>query len=90
MGAFPFGGHPTFRQYLTWAIKAGCKVETGVGDTEDGRPVTVTIIVAPDGRKSTDVGTQYDDRLVPTTVARLDRQLGMKSPFTSLPDKPLP
>jgi hypothetical protein len=32
-----------------------------------------------------EAGTELDDYLVPTTVDRLDRRLGLKSPWPSIP-----
>ena len=48
MAAFPFGGYPTFAQYIDWAISRGCKVQVGV-DTQ--RSIGVTKIISPDGEK---------------------------------------
>ena len=79
-----FGGHPTFAQYCAWAQSQGCTIKQGVGAGEDGRPYSITQIMAPDGKHwVTEVGTQHTDYLVPTTINRLDERLGMRSPFTS-------
>lgn len=86
MGAYPFGGHPTLYEYCQWAIREGCKVTSAVASDTDGRPTTVTIIEAPDGRKAAEIDTQMDDRLVPTSITRLDRRLGLQSPFAKLPE----
>ena len=86
MVAHPFGGHPTLYEYCQWAIREGCKVTSAVATDPDGRPTTVTIIEAPDGRKAAEIDTQMDDRLVPTTITRLDRRLGLKSSFVKLPE----
>jgi hypothetical protein len=48
MVAFPFGGHPTFSQYLQWAVAQGCKIQSGI-DTEQS--IGVTKIISPDGTK---------------------------------------
>lgn len=85
--AQPFGGHPTLGQYLAWARGEGCKVTQGYTHAPDGRPYSVTHIVSPDGERWVfDIGTQQSDYLVPTTIARLDRRLGMRSPYFSLDD----
>jgi hypothetical protein len=44
----------------------------------------MTRIVAPSGRHVVEVGTNDDDVLVPTTVGRLDRRLGLDSPFAKI------
>ena len=84
--AAPFGGHPSFQEYLIWAREEDCTVQAGVLYTSDGRARSVTRIIAPSGRTVIEVGTQHGDILVPTTVNRLDRRLGIKSPFFSLPE----
>lgn len=80
--AAPFGGHPTFAQYLDWAVKQGCKVQHGV-DTE--LSINLTKITAPSGRWVIEGGTRANDFLTPTAVGRLDRRLGLISPWFGLP-----
>jgi len=80
--AFPFGGHPTFAQYIEWAIGEGCKVQYGV-DTEHS--ISLTKIVAPSGKWAIEAGLLPGDRLEPTTVGRLDRRLGLISPWFGVP-----
>jgi len=79
--AYPFGGHPTLSEYLTWAARsAGCTVQTGyklVGD----EVLSMTRVVAPSGRHVIVVDMAQDERLVPTYIAHLDRRLGLKSPW---------
>jgi hypothetical protein len=83
MVAFPFGGHPTFRQYLDWAVSQGCTVQVGV-DTE--RSIGVTKIFSPDREKwAIQAGTLPTDYLTPTDVGRLDRRLGILSPWFGAP-----
>ena len=87
MSAAPFGGHPTLREYLTWAKRhAKCRWDQQIVVDDDGRPFTVYVILAPDGRFVTSVGIELDEYLTPTTVARFDRRLGIKSSFPSLPE----
>jgi hypothetical protein len=82
----PFGGHPTFAAYIAWAESQGCTVKQGIANGTDGRPYSVTQIVAPGGKEwVTEVGMQHGDYLVPTTISRLDRRLGLRSPFTAFP-----
>jgi len=85
MAAFPMGGHPTFGAYIEWARQQGCEIRNGVVLDEQQRPHSITQIIAP-GKKSwvTEVGTQHKDHLVPTTIARFDRRLGLKSPYFSI------
>lgn len=82
MAAFPFGGHPTFAKYLEWAVSQGCKVQSGV-DTRQS--IGVTKITAPSGQWVIEAGTLPGDFLMPTTIGRLDRRLGLVSPWFGLP-----
>jgi hypothetical protein len=84
MAAFPFGGYPTFGQYVERTVQQGCTVKRGVVVVE-GEPYSVTRIFNPPGKKwVTEIETHYTDFLVPTTVGRFDRRLGLRSPFFSL------
>lgn len=79
----PFGNHPTLGQYLGWACGAGCSTKHGVTVGYQ----SVVRVLSPDGsRHLSIVGLNHDERLAPTTVARFDRRLGLKSPFSSLPE----
>lgn len=83
MSAFPFGGHPSFSHYLTWANqKAGCTVQTGYMSLEDGEAVSMTLITAPNGRHAIEVDLAQDERLVASVISHLDRRLGLKSPWS--------
>ena len=90
MTAYPFGGHPLFAEYLRWAREEhNCTSQSGYITDEDGRAHTLTKIEAPSGRWVIEVGTRQDEHLVPTTIARLDRRLGLVSPWFSIdPDDP--
>jgi hypothetical protein len=86
MPAAPFGQHPTFGEYLQWAQNVEkCTVHVLRRSTLDGNLETRTMIEAPSGRYAIERGTEQNDRLSPTTVGRLDRRLGLKSPFPSVP-----
>ncbi len=86
MAAVPFGGHTSFAEYLDWARKQGCTVESGVIFIDDGRTASFIRITAPSGRWAIEAGVEQDEYIMATTVTRLDRRLGMKSPFFSLPE----
>lgn len=84
MSAYPFGGHPTFGEYLDWARQQGCMVQCRV-HLEGGRSCSMTRIESPDGsRWVVEVGTQQDEFLAPMTVGRFDRRLGLDSPFAKV------
>ena len=85
MAAVPFGGGTSFAEYLDWARKQGCTVEFGVLYADDGRSAAFVRINAPSGRWAIEAGVDQDEYIMPTTVNRLDRRLGLKSPFFSLP-----
>jgi hypothetical protein len=83
MPAAPFGGHPTLVEYLRWVKGEGCTTLTGYIATADGA-LPWTRIEAPNGSWVVEVGTEQWEFLSPTTVGRLDRRLGIKSPFPSM------
>lgn len=81
----PFGGHPTFAQYLLWAReREGCTVQTGIIHGSSGRIHALTRIVAPNGKWVIDIGTGQHEYLVPTQIAHFDRRLGLNSGYFSL------
>lgn len=83
--AWPFLSHPTLADYLCWAMKNGCQVQTGY-TTSDGYTLPTARIVASDEKRWVSiVGTKQSDRLVMSTVARYDRRLGLKSEFFNFP-----
>lgn len=82
--AGPFGKLPRFVEYLRWAAEQGCTWQSGYAQSNDGFQEITTRIIAPDGRWYLDIGTNQFDLLVPSTIARMDRRLGIKSPFPSL------
>ena len=86
----PFGGPPTLAQYIAWARSVGCAVKYGTTVASDGRPSRIVLIESPDGTRWVPIVEMRDaEYLVPTTIARLDRRLGLTSPFFSIdPDDP--
>ena len=84
MPSAPFGQHPTVSEYVEWAKKeCGCTVKQGIANNGSGTVSTVWLISAPDGKFVSIVAT-WDERLITTKVAQLDRRLGFDSPFPSL------
>ena len=82
MAAYPFGGHPKLSAYLTWAAQtAGCTVQTGYRLSKDGEALSMTRLIAPNGRHVVIVDYNQEELLVPTFIAYLDRRLGLKSPW---------
>ena len=85
--AFPFGGHPTLGAYIAWAVKEqGCSVQSGYSTGPDGKAHSLTKIQAPSGKRVIIVGLKHSERLEPTKVAYLDRRLGVRSPYFSMPE----
>ena len=77
--AFPFEQAPTLAEYLDWARSCGCRDQCGYSSGPDG-PIGIVRIEAPDGRYVIEALTQ-DERLLPSTIKRLDERLGIQSPF---------
>ena len=89
MVSFPFGDHPRLADYMAWAADQGCTVQTGYTKDADGRPDSMTLIKTADGKRwIIEVGTRQDEFLVPTTIARYDRRLGLESPWFSIDAEP--
>jgi hypothetical protein len=78
---------PKFIEYLRWAEAfAGCRISTAIRvETADGTMLPVTCITTPAGRQAYEVGILPNDVLAPTTIWRLDRRLGLTSPFQTWP-----
>lgn len=72
--------YPTVARYLDWARDQGCQVACAPA-TLGPNDYQVARITAPDGRSASEVFIQDSDPLMSTTVARLDRRLGLKSAF---------
>jgi hypothetical protein len=56
----------------------GCTVDSGVDTMQS---ILVTKITAPSGKSVVEAGTLHTDRLTPTTIGRIDRRLGLVSPW---------
>src|SRR3954466_5325867 len=89
--AFPFGGHPTLGRFVEWARENGCRSEIKLRThTETGRPYRALEIFSPQGGRSVIVDPDMEEHLAPSTVAYLQRRLGIKSPFPATPEQPDP
>jgi hypothetical protein len=85
MAATPFGGHPTFAQYLDWARSVGCLVKYGISTSSDGSPSRIIMIDDPTRKFWVHVvEVQETEYLLPTMIAYLDRRLHLKSPFFAI------
>ncbi len=84
--AHPFGGHPTFQEYLTWIRGEGFKYKSGYIALPGESSVTAVLIESPEGNPLLSIpDVDLDERLTPSTIERLDRRLGVKSPFATKP-----
>lgn len=82
--AYPFGGHPTLRQYLEWCNQEhGLAVNSGFS-TKGGVAVTFHMLKLENGRRVVVSGVAMTEYLTPTYVSYLDRRLGVESPFPRL------
>lgn len=71
-------GWPSMATYCDWARARGCHVET-VQKVRDERYFVVIVIRAPSGAAVTEIVGELGDPAMSTTIARLDRRLGLKS-----------
>jgi hypothetical protein len=73
-------GWPSVADYAARATEQGCT--TTVTDvTRAGQPLQALRIEAPSGAHAMEIFSEWSDLLATTTIARLDRQLGMKTFF---------
>jgi hypothetical protein len=82
----PFAGgladFPTFAGYCAYVTGTGFGVQKRLFVASDGASEIVTTFTASVVSWALEVGTLADDRLAVATLARLDRRLGLRSPFT--------
>lgn len=71
-------GWPTVATYLDWARRQGCTVEM-VECRRGDRSLFAVTIRAPSGAQVREIVAETTDPLMSTTIARLDRHLGLKS-----------
>lgn len=69
---------PSMAAYCDAARARGCQVEIGE-TTRHQRQFTVIVIRAPAGATVSEIVGEIDDPAMSTTIARLDRRLGLKS-----------
>lgn len=82
--AYPFGGHPTLRQYIEWCVQYHEVTATSGFIKKDGISVTFHKLKLPSGKRTVVSGVSMTEHLTPTMVSYLDRRLGVASPFPSL------
>lgn len=64
--------------YVDWARHQGCIV-TITPHSVDQRPLQAITFQAPSGSTALEIVVDMSDPLMSTTIARLDRRLGLKS-----------
>ncbi len=69
-----------FDTYVKWAEGQGCEIREEHLVRDHGQTVKLVTLTMPNGKWATEV-TSEDDYLISTTVARIDRRLGVKSNF---------
>jgi hypothetical protein len=82
----PFGGHPTLAHYLHWIRETGGHAECGFKSDRRGRAHALVKITSAEGKSVIVVGIPQTERIEPTYVAFLDRRLGVKSPWFTVPE----
>lgn len=69
---------PTVQTYLDWARAQNCAIDLAAIE-RDARLFQIVQIRAPSGASVTEIVSELHDPLMSTTIARLDRRLGLKS-----------
>jgi hypothetical protein len=83
--SYPFGGHPTFAEYLNEVHNVHeFNAQSGFATTANGRTVSRTRVYKDGGPSVIIVGKKPNDRLEPTYIAQLDRRLGIKCRWNSI------
>jgi len=82
---YPFGGHPTLREYIGWCNQQGCTTHSELRSS-GGQMCAMQILVAKKKRHLIISGMLMSERLTPTMVAHFDRRLGLNSPFPKVGD----
>ena len=85
---FPFGGHPTLQDFLSSAIHEGCQVVIVTRTRSTGQPYNSLEITAPSGAQLAIPSPKMNEHLVPNTVGRYQRRLGIKTSFNAAPLQP--
>lgn len=75
---------PTLAEYCAWATSAGCGVQNNIFTGERGYVDRVTKMTTPALRRAFELGILDGEILAPTTLARLDRRLGLRSVISNL------
>lgn len=79
--SYPFGGHPTLGDFLSWLEQEGCTVATNVRTSSKGRGYTSIEISSSTGSRLAIVDVPQDERLAPSTVSHYLRRLGIKKTY---------
>lgn len=69
---------PSVQAYIDWCELQRCSV-TVEQATSANQLLLIVVITAPDGKVAREVVDSLDDLLASTSIARLDRRLGLKS-----------
>jgi hypothetical protein len=84
--AYPFVRWPSLREYLDWAVTAGCTVTPGIWTDQYLIPHRTITIDGPNGGYQPLTDPDENERLSPSEVKRFDRRLGVVSPFPGIYD----
>ena len=71
----------SLNEYLSWANKNGCHIQTGFTVDSDGETLHLTIVTAGDGKYAVIHDVNPDEKLPSNAYKQYDRRLGLKSPF---------
>lgn len=69
---------PSLADYVEWAQRQNCTATITLAERE-GRLLQIVTIIASSGMRAVEIAMELDDPLMSTTIARLDRRLGIKS-----------
>lgn len=70
----------TLKRYLAWAVREGCRVQSGFMTGPDGM-ISFIVVTAPSGQYAVIEDVDRDEALPVAAFKHYDRRLGMQSPF---------
>jgi len=71
----------TLNEYLSWANKQGCQIQTGFTVDSEGETVHITIVTAPNNKYAVIHSLEPEEKLPSYAFRQYDRRLGLQSSF---------
>ena len=86
--SFPFGGHPTLKEFIEFAEGVGCSAKVFARGVK-GKVFQVLEITNQAGGRVVVANPDLAEHLSPSTVTYLQRRLAIRTPFAVRPEQTL-